>query len=74
MLVHAIPTNATYDFADDVRAGLTRSGQKELPSKYLYDDVGSASVRSDQLSARSTGLRAPMSGCSVGMPARLWTG
>jgi L-histidine Nalpha-methyltransferase len=42
MLVHAIPTNATYDFADDVRAGLTRSGQKELPSKYLYDDVGSA--------------------------------
>jgi L-histidine Nalpha-methyltransferase len=42
MLVHAIPTNATYDFADDVRAGLTRFGQKELPSKYLYDDVGSA--------------------------------
>lgn len=42
MLVHAIPTNATYDFADDVRAGLTRPGQKELPSKYLYDDVGSA--------------------------------
>jgi dimethylhistidine N-methyltransferase len=42
MLVHAIPTNATYDFADDVRAGLTRIGQKELPSKYLYDDVGSA--------------------------------
>jgi dimethylhistidine N-methyltransferase len=25
-----------------VRAGLTRTGQKELPSKYLYDDVGSA--------------------------------
>jgi L-histidine Nalpha-methyltransferase len=25
-----------------VRAGLTRVGQKELPSKYLYDDVGSA--------------------------------
>jgi len=42
MLVHAIPTNATYDFADDVRAGLIRFGQKELPSKYLYDDVGSA--------------------------------
>jgi L-histidine N-alpha-methyltransferase len=42
MLVHAIPSNATYDFAADVRAGLTRSGQKELPSKYLYDDVGSA--------------------------------
>ena len=42
MLVHAIPTNATYDFALDVRAGLTRPGQKELPSKYFYDDVGSA--------------------------------
>ncbi len=42
MLVHAIPANATYEFAADVRAGLTRSGQKELPSKYLYDDVGSA--------------------------------
>ena len=42
MLVHAIPSNATYDFAADVRDGLTRVGQKELPSKYLYDDVGSA--------------------------------
>ena len=42
MLVHAIPSNAVYEFASDVRAGLTRPGQKELPSKYLYDDVGSA--------------------------------
>jgi L-histidine Nalpha-methyltransferase len=42
MLVHAIPANASYEFAADVRAGLTRTGQKELPSKYLYDDVGSA--------------------------------
>jgi dimethylhistidine N-methyltransferase len=42
MLVHAIPANATYEFASDVRAGLTRPGQKELPSKYFYDDVGSA--------------------------------
>jgi dimethylhistidine N-methyltransferase len=42
MLVHAIPSNVSYDFAADVRAGLTRPGQKELPSKYLYDDVGSA--------------------------------
>src|SRR5882672_1054341 len=42
MLVHAITTNATYEFASDVRAGLARPGQKELPSKYLYDDVGSA--------------------------------
>src|SRR5580704_15547113 len=42
MLVHAIPSNVSYDFAADVRDGLTRPGQKELPSKYLYDDVGSA--------------------------------
>src|SRR5207248_1346512 len=42
MLAHVIPANASYEFAADVRAGLTRPGQKELPSKYLYDDVGSA--------------------------------
>lgn len=42
MIVHAFPTDATYEFASDVRAGLTREGQKELPSKYFYDDVGSA--------------------------------
>ncbi len=41
MLVHAI-NNAAYEFAAEVRAGLTQRGQKELPSKYLYDDVGSA--------------------------------
>ncbi len=42
MLVQAITANAAYNFAADVRAGLSRPGQKELPSKYLYDDVGSA--------------------------------
>jgi dimethylhistidine N-methyltransferase len=42
MLVHAITANISYEFADDVRAGLNMPGQKELPSKYLYDDVGSA--------------------------------
>ncbi len=42
MLVHAITANAACEFASDVRAGLTRPGQKELLSKYLYDDVGSA--------------------------------
>ncbi len=42
MLVRAIPSEVNYDFAADVRDGLTREGQKELPSKYLYDDVGSA--------------------------------
>src|ERR1700732_1981453 len=30
------------NFAGDVRAGLLRPGQKELPSKYLYDEIGSA--------------------------------
>ena len=42
MLVHAITANLNYEFAADVRAGLTKPGQKELLSKYLYDDVGSA--------------------------------
>jgi len=42
MLVHAVTADVTYEFASDVRDGLTRPGQKELPSKYFYDDVGSA--------------------------------
>ena len=42
MLVQTITPKTTYEFAADVRAGLTKPGQKELPSKYLYDDVGSA--------------------------------
>lgn len=42
MLTHAISSGPVYQFAADVRDGLTCAGQKELPSKYLYDDVGSA--------------------------------
>ncbi len=42
MLTHAITADPVLEFASDVRAGLTRKGQKELLSKYLYDDVGSA--------------------------------
>ena len=42
MLVRAITADITYEFAAEVRAGLTKPGQKELLSKYLYDDVGSA--------------------------------
>jgi L-histidine Nalpha-methyltransferase len=42
MLVHAVTKNLAYEFATDVRDGLTKTGQKELLSKYLYDDVGSA--------------------------------
>ncbi len=30
------------EFAREVRSGLTRAGQKTLPCRYLYDDVGSA--------------------------------
>jgi len=30
------------EFAREVAAGLTRAGQKTLPCRYLYDDVGSA--------------------------------
>ncbi|HEY1611383.1 MAG TPA: L-histidine N(alpha)-methyltransferase [Paraburkholderia sp.] len=30
------------NFAAEVRAGLTHAPQKELPSKYLYDEVGSS--------------------------------
>ena len=41
MLVSAI-NNVAFEFASDVRAGLARPGQKELPSKYLYDEVGSS--------------------------------
>ena len=42
MLTHAITADPGQEFAAEVRAGLTKDGQKELPSKYLYDDVGSA--------------------------------
>jgi|SRR5579862_579025 L-histidine Nalpha-methyltransferase len=42
MLVRAVTTNIHYEFAADVRTGLTKRGQKELLSKYLYDEVGSA--------------------------------
>ena len=42
MLIRDGATQAVNSFAEDVREGLTRAGQKELPSKYLYDEVGSA--------------------------------
>ena len=37
-----VAQHARSDFAGDVRAGLLRTGQKELLSKYLYDEIGSA--------------------------------
>src|SRR5436309_10192784 len=42
MRTRGVATRATSDFAVEVRAGLDRQDQKELPSKYLYDEVGSA--------------------------------
>jgi L-histidine Nalpha-methyltransferase len=42
MLIYSNATNRQVsEFAADVCAGLTKSGQKELPSKYLYDGLGS---------------------------------
>ena len=42
MATAVIAQHSRPDLAGDVRAGLLRPGQKELPSKYLYDEVGSA--------------------------------
>jgi L-histidine Nalpha-methyltransferase len=42
MLIRGGATQAGNSFAEDVHEGLGKPGQKELPSKYLYDDVGSA--------------------------------
>src|SRR5580704_10422592 len=40
MLTNAMIADTAADFAADIRAGLTKA-QKELPSKYLYDTLGS---------------------------------
>src|ERR1700741_4262211 len=36
-----VSTQVLSEFASDVVIGLSQPGQKELPSKYLYDEVGS---------------------------------
>src|ERR1035438_4149583 len=41
MATRALALDQPSAFAAGVRAGLTRPGQKELPSKYLYDELGS---------------------------------
>ena len=42
-IARAIPALETLaQFSSDVVVGLSQPGQKELPSKYLYDEVGSA--------------------------------
>jgi len=42
MVIQAISPVRDTSFAADVRDGLSKFPQKELPSKYLYDEVGSA--------------------------------
>jgi L-histidine N-alpha-methyltransferase len=42
MLTSSLPVRHVSEFASDVRASLTKPVQRELPSKYLYDEVGSA--------------------------------
>ena len=42
MLTRTITVDPVTEFALEVRAGLTQAAQKELPSKYFYDAVGSA--------------------------------
>jgi L-histidine Nalpha-methyltransferase len=41
MIVQTPSQQVKSEFAADVRAGLTKPGQRELPSKYLYDEIGS---------------------------------
>ncbi len=39
MLTEIIAQRSIADFAEDVRNGLTKPGQKELASNYLYDEA-----------------------------------
>jgi len=42
MVTRALAATQPMDFAALVREGLSRAGQKELPSKFFYDEAGSA--------------------------------
>jgi L-histidine Nalpha-methyltransferase len=42
MLTPSIATYSISALAQEVRTGLSKEGQKELPSKYFYDEMGSA--------------------------------
>src|ERR1700731_3020700 len=42
MFTPTFTTHVSPELINDVRLGLNKPGQKELPSKYLYDSVGSA--------------------------------
>jgi dimethylhistidine N-methyltransferase len=41
MLIQPIVAGPVSEFVEEVCGGLTKPGQKELPSKFLYDEVGS---------------------------------
>lgn len=41
MFTNTMVADSARDFAADIRSGLLTHGQKELPSKYLYDSLGS---------------------------------
>ncbi|HKW97301.1 MAG TPA: L-histidine N(alpha)-methyltransferase [Bryobacteraceae bacterium] len=42
MFGHGAQRSANAEFIRDLRAGLMHAGQKELPSLYLYDEIGAA--------------------------------
>src|ERR1700694_2323848 len=42
MFAHSMASTPDAQFIRDVRAGLGKSGRKELPSTYLYDEIGAA--------------------------------
>ncbi len=42
MTLAGAPSQVASEFSAEVVVGLSQAGQKELPSKYLYDEVGSA--------------------------------
>ncbi len=42
MLTQSVAVPSPSELAQDVRAGLSKDGQKELPCRYFYDPVGSA--------------------------------
>src|SRR5438477_3719127 len=42
MLAQALDSRATLEFASDVRRDLSKTPQRELHSKYLYDAIGTA--------------------------------
>src|SRR5512147_1297266 len=42
MMSPGVHTDALHEFAVAVKDGLAKAGQRELPSMYLYDELGTA--------------------------------